>query len=680
MRNTMNKITFYVLVMLYSVSCKAQSIAELQKGVSNGDPVAIYNLGLYYNIGKGIPKDQSQARSLFEKAASLGYSEAQYKLGTIYNTGSGVKKNVKKALIWFMAAAENGNVKAQCELGKYYTIQGDIAKSVYWYGQAAEQGSKVAKDVLSNPEYEKMYFSQKEPPSLEIIPQSIQFIDPSGNNAIKANGNYFLKFKVENTGKGNGYNCKVRLLATGSIQSVQYPSEKLISVLKKNNTTDVDIPITSGFDTQDGKISFTIQVEEPNGFGSAPQYLSVNTKAYEEPLLAVADYTLTNSAGNTTLKKKIPFDLQVLLQNIKQGKAEDVHVEISVPDNVVIVEGENRKTFTEIEGGETKSLVYSLIINNNYTAESVPIKVHLSEKYGRFAEDKVINLSLSQTFASNKIIIEEKQQNKKDILVASLSSDVDKKIPENKITQQSTFAVIIANENYAQVANVPYAINDGGIFKEYCQRTLGIPEENIHFVADATLGEFQHQIDWLRQVMEVYKEEAKVIFYYAGHGIPDESSKDAYLLPVDGYGNNTKSALSLDTFYKSLASLPSRAVVLFLDACFSGTNRNGDMLASARGVAIKAKQNQPTGNLVVFSASQGDETALPYNQQYHGMFTYFLLKNLQDTKGDATLGEMGEYITDNVRKQSVVTNGKMQTPVVSTSEALGDSWKNIKLK
>jgi hypothetical protein len=46
----------------------------------------------------------------------------------------------------------------------------------------------------------------------------------------------------------------------------------------------------------------------------------------------------------------------------------------------------------------------------------------------------------------------------------------------------------------------------------------------------------------------------------------------------------------------------------------------------------------------------------------HGMFTYYLLKKLKDTKGDITFGELADYVTNEVMKQSVVTNGKMQTP------------------
>lgn len=260
------------------------------------------------------------------------------------------------------------------------------------------------------------------------------------------------------------------------------------------------------------------------------------------------------------------------------------------------------------------------------------------------------------------------------------SSDVDTNIPENAGSNENTFAVIIANENYQEESKVEYALNDGEMFKEYCQKTLGLPEENIHYKKDATLNHIYTEIDWLSQVAKAYNGEAKLIVYYAGHGIPDEANGSAYLLPIDGKGTNLRTGYSLAQFYKTLGELPSQGVTVFMDACFSGTKRGKGMLASARGVAIKAKPEAPKGKMVVFSAAQGDETAYPYEDKKHGLFTYFLLKKLQETQGNATLGELGEYIKQQVARRSIVTNGKSQTPTVSTSAGVGQNWKSFKLK
>ena len=97
-------------------------------------------------------------------------------------------------------------------------------------------------------------------------------------------------------------------------------------------------------------------------------------------------------------------------------------------------------------------------------------------------------------------------------------------------------------------------------------------------------------------------------------------------------------------------------------------------------MAIKAKSGQPQGKMVVFSVAQGDETAYPNNEEHHGMFTYYLLKKLQETKGEVTLQELGDYIVKNVSQQSILLNGKSQTPCVTPSSAVGGEWGEWKLK
>jgi hypothetical protein len=132
--------------------------------------------------------------------------------------------------------------------------------------------------------------------------------------------------------------------------------------------------------------------------------------------------------------------------------------------------------------------------------------------------------------------------------------------------------------------------------------------------------------------------------------------------------------------YSALGKIPSQSVTVLLDACFSGAKREGDMLASARGIAIKAKPGQPVGNMVVMSASQGDETAYPYNDKQHGLFTYFLLKKLQETQGDVNMLDLSNYITTQVSQKSIVENGKSQTPVLVPSSSVAMVWQKWSLK
>jgi len=263
----------------------------------------------------------------------------------------------------------------------------------------------------------------------------------------------------------------------------------------------------------------------------------------------------------------------------------------------------------------------------------------------------------------------------------SLTGIVDKNIPVTGQTDRNTFAVIIGNEHYKNdIASVPFAENDAKVFKEYVEKTLGVPGDQIKFITNAGLNDLRIAVRWLKQAMTVCNGQGKAIFYYAGHGIPGEADKTAYLLPTDGIGGDAETAYSLALLYKELGNMQAQRTMVFLDACFSGSTREGQMMASARGVAIKVKPTTPVGKMVVFTAAQGDETAYPYNEQQHGMFTYHLLKKMQETKGNVSLGELGDYLTNEVRRQSFVKNKKIQTPSVMPSAAIAAMWKNLKMK
>lgn len=266
-------------------------------------------------------------------------------------------------------------------------------------------------------------------------------------------------------------------------------------------------------------------------------------------------------------------------------------------------------------------------------------------------------------------------------LDAESADQLQKLIPNRQQEKNDIYAVVIGNEQYKNEAEVRFAENDATAFKDYLVNNLGVDETSqLKFILNAGLNDMLIALDWLGNAIKANDGQARAVFYYAGHGIPNESDRSAYLLPVDGIGTMPRSALSLKEFYESMGQLNARSVTVFLDACFSGSKREDGMLASARGVAIKAKQDDPQGKMVVFSAAQGDETAYPLDEQKHGLFTYYLLKKLQDSDGSVTYGELSDYLKDEVSRQAFKMNGKMQTPTARSSVGLGESWRTLSFK
>jgi hypothetical protein len=62
------------------------------------------------------------------------------------------------------------------------------------------------------------------------------------------------------------------------------------------------------------------------------------------------------------------------------------------------------------------------------------------------------------------------------------------------------------------------------------------------------------------------------------------------------------------------------------------------------------------------------------------MFTYFLLKKLQQTNGNATYAELYESLSEKISIESLLVNSKEQNPAVNYSQEVAETWKGWELK
>ena len=235
-----------------------------------------------------------------------------------------------------------------------------------------------------------------------------------------------------------------------------------------------------------------------------------------------------------------------------------------------------------------------------------------------------------------------------------ITSEVDSLIPVAPIVRNDTYALVIGNQNYRFVSEVPYAIHDARVFRDYCQKALGLPAENIHICEDATKQLIlEDELVWLETIKN--RDKKKLIIYYAGHGVPDTKKQNkAYLLPTDVRGTKPENGIALDDFYARIGDLAFNQTSIFLDACFSGINRDNESVNEGmRGVEIAAEEGTiSSGNVVVFSAAQGNETAQGIEEEGHGLFTYYLLKVLQNTTGFIDYGDLADMLHTNVSRKA----------------------------
>lgn len=522
-----------------------------------------------------------------------------------------------------------------------------------------------------------------EPPLLEFV-EAPMFVDADGNKAINANENCSIVFKLKNTGKGDALNLNASLKATGTTTGITIKSKQsMLKVDKLGGIRTYELPISSDINTVDGTVEITLEVEEPNGFGTEKITLQVNTRKFLAPDVKVVDYVIfSGAAGSTNLEIKKPFSLQLLVQNLGQGIAKDVTVNVKVPENVYMTNGDAFVKFDKLAPGEKKSIEYEMIMNSKYSGSSLPIEVSLSETNKRFAENWNKSFNLNQALAQQKIVIQSGAEEKVAIVAASLRSDVDKDIPKGLPLNQKKYALIIGCEDYAKYqtgldkeVNVDFAANDARVFAEYAEKTLGYPKDQIYLLVDPTSSQIKQNIEKLQKAIEIEKGKAEVLFYYSGHGLPDENTKEPFLIPVDVNGNNPQEGVSIVDLYSKLTKFPTLKATVVLDACFSGGARNKELVA-LKGIKVKPKMDAVQGNLVVFSSSKGTESSAVFNEKQHGYFTYFLLKNLKEFAGTRTFNELFIDVNYQVSKE-VLKIGKTQTPEVMPGIEIGEGWKTL---
>jgi len=542
--------------------------------------------------------------------------------------------------------------------------------------------SKKGEKLVNRSNVKNIVEVSTKPPYLEIVEGSLQFADNDNDNKIDAGETSNIRFVISNSGLGPALDLRVKIEETNQVKGLSYKNEYNIGELDKDKTQTIEIPIAGNMNLKDGIASFKISVIEAHGFGTDPVYIDVPLQSFIAPLIKIVDYQVSSQSG-TTLEKRKPFFLQVMVQNIGQGTATKVKVNFPVPENVYLLSTNEEIEIGTLGPGESKLIDYSLVTNNQYVLETLSFQFELSEQYGKYSEDKDIRLALNQQVSNTKLVITGQEETTIPIVIGSLTSDVDKDIPNSIKKNPNRIALIIGNEDYSgslnAEINVDFAINDAEIFRQYVQNTLGVEQKNIYFLQNATSGKMNQQIQLVTELTKRIGNEAELIFYFAGHGFPEENTKTPYLIPVDVNATNLNSAIKLSDVYKMFSETGASKITIFMDACFSGGGR-GDGLLAARSVKVIPKEEVIRGNMVVFSATSGEQSALPYQREKHGMFSYFLFKKIKETNGIVTYGELADYLKENVGIESLRENQKAQDPEVSVSSSVSSSWMSWTLK
>ena len=111
----MRKLLLRLLLLFTSLTCfgvTPEEFKEFRQTAEQGDAEAQYILGFMYNIGGGVPEDDTEAVKWFRKSAEQGNAKAQYNLGMMYYYGTGVPEDYVESYMWLNLSAARGTKEA----------------------------------------------------------------------------------------------------------------------------------------------------------------------------------------------------------------------------------------------------------------------------------------------------------------------------------------------------------------------------------------------------------------------------------------------------------------------------------------------------------------------------------------------------------------------------------------
>jgi hypothetical protein len=323
----------------------------------------------------------------------------------------------------------------------------------------------------------------------------------------------------------------------------------------------------------------------------------------------------------------------------------------------------------------------SFIINLQTNADTASLLINGEEQGGRadgrYTIKRVARVGQDTQFkitaidiygnSDSKIITVARQSASAADTFSALKPEVIKRAPS-----RDAVAIIIGIQDYKRVPKAEFANNDAKEFYEYAIRALGIKPEKIKMLLDDEADEVnivKAFENWLP--IQVNRDKTDIYVFFSGHGLPAPDGKSLYFLP-QGVDKEllSRTAVSQNDIVAALSAAKPKSVTMFIDACYSGQTRGGDILvANAKPVSLKSETNDYPPNFTVITASANDQISSSSPELKHGIFSFYLMKGMEgeadaNKDGKITVGEMQYYLSDKVARQAMTLNRKQTTQLV----------------
>ncbi len=324
------------------------------------------------------------------------------------------------------------------------------------------------------------------------------------------------------------------------------------------------------------------------------------------------------------------------------------------------------------------------------------LQQQIEEKKKRIEEEKKNRLggsaALGQAEQELKALVEqerqvERQKKEEQKKLAAIQQQIDernKRIQEEKkkraavpASRGNRYAIVVGIEQYRErIPKADFAADDAKAMGTFLTTVAGYREENVivRLNEQATKSDMEKYFEaWLKNNVDA---SSSLLIYFSGHGAPQPTTGDAYLVPYDGDpAFIEQTGYPLKRLYQTLEKLPTSNIVVMLDSCFSGAGGRSVLAKGARPMVLTVESLSSNSKAVVLAATSGSHISLADQENKHGLFTYFALQGLAgdaDANGDGAIDvqELFEFLKPQVQRIARRTYNTEQVPQLIIPAAL----------
>jgi hypothetical protein len=249
-------------------------------------------------------------------------------------------------------------------------------------------------------------------------------------------------------------------------------------------------------------------------------------------------------------------------------------------------------------------------------------------------------------------------------------------------TTSADAAIVVGNEDYASLPDVPYAARDAQVFYDWLVYTRGLPPDQAHLLVNGSHAAIRESI---KSAAAEVKAGGTLWIYFAGHGTAVPTGSDGETERALVGKSAEADARTFVDFTLSLSEVEDIAVtskaaevVIVLDACYVNATRSGEALVAGRPmVPVYALQSRD--RVTVWSGASPSEVAGAYEPARHGLFTYLLVGGLRGW-ADGELGAVDGAVSSDELKAWTSRSVRQVGQNSQTPELVGGPRKALTAK